>query len=214
VYLAHITPALVARPSVPKASLGVLLLASLAIDVLSGVLGIFGVEYTGEVPFYPWSHGLLMAGVFTVVIIIIALIVSRDLRTSAVIGAVYFSHWILDFISHPMGFGTPMEPDLPLAFGNSTRIGLGLYNYVIPALVTEFGLFAFGIIYYLTRTRALDRTGKWAFWTVPALLVVGITPMAISSDLAFVSTLFGLLLLPLGIWIDRHRTHQIGQEVP
>ena len=159
-YLAHITPALIARPSLPKASLGVLLFASVAIDFLSGILGALGVEYsTGSVPFYPWSHGLLMSGVISVAVTGVVFLGCRDIRTGVAVGLIYFSHWILDFISHPMGFGTPMEPDLPVAFANSPRVGLGVYNHIVPALVVEFGLFAAGIVYYLTRTRAADRVG-------------------------------------------------------
>jgi hypothetical protein len=55
-----------------------------------------------------------------------------------IIGALVLSHWVLDFISHPMGMGKELPPDLPLLFGNSTRVGLGLYNSLPAALGTEF----------------------------------------------------------------------------
>jgi hypothetical protein len=207
-YFAHISAALVAKPAVPKVSLGVLLVASLAIDILSGVFMIIGIEYTSSdgVPYFPWSHGLLMASVFTVVVFLGALLATRNRRSSIAIGLVYFSHWVLDFIAHPMGFGAPMEPDLPLAFANSPRVGLGLYNYVVPALVTEFAVFAGGIVYYLVKSRSIDTTGKWAFWVVPVAMVIIIIPLTISPDLAAVSTILAVVLLPIGIWVDRHRT--------
>jgi hypothetical protein len=206
-YFAHITPALVAKTVVPRVSLGILLLASMAIDVLSGVLAAVGIERFGAdgVFYYPWSHGLLMSAVISVVLFLAVLLICRCARSAAAISLVYFSHWVLDFVSHPMGFGTPMEPDLPLAFANSPRVGLGIYNHVAPALIVELTLFAAGITLYLLRSRAVDRTGRWVFWAVPVFLLVLVVPMTILPDAAFIPTILSFLLLPLGIWVDRHR---------
>ncbi len=67
----------------------------------------------------------------------LAFLVSRDWRTAGVIALVVFSHWVLDFISHPMGFGKQVPPDMPLLFAGSPVVGLGLYNSVGAAIVTE-----------------------------------------------------------------------------
>jgi len=101
-----------------------------------------------------------MAVVWAIVGFALAFLFSRDRRVSVVIGLVVFSHWVLDFISHPMGLGRDLPPDLPLLFEGSPKVGLGLYNSVPAALITEFGLFIAGIAIYLSTTRAKDRVGR------------------------------------------------------
>jgi hypothetical protein len=63
-----------------------------------------------------------------------------------VIGLIIFSHWVLDFITHPM-FGGP--PDLPLLFDGSPnaskyRDGVATWMNPVRSLVTPVsqGLFA------------------------------------------------------------------------
>lgn len=68
-------------------------------------------------------------------------------------------------------------------------MGLGLYNSVPAALVTEIGLFVAGIVIYLAHTKARYSTGTWAFWI---MLLSGFL-MALPSA-----------VLPLGNWVDRH----------
>jgi hypothetical protein len=75
----------------------------------------------------------------------------RDYRAGAVIGLLVFSHWVLDFISHPMGFGHPQPPDLPLLFHGSRKVGLGLYNSisVTQAILIEVAMFILGAAVYV-----------------------------------------------------------------
>jgi hypothetical protein len=72
---------------------------------------------------------------------------------SFVIGLLVFSHWVIDFITHPMGAilgGTPLPPDLPLFFNSSSNVGLGLYNHsFILSIVTDLGMLIFGIAIYV-----------------------------------------------------------------
>ena len=167
-FFGHIGVGLAAKPVAPKAPLGALLFSATAIDTLWGVFALTGIEaldFSGTSSLH-WSHGLFMAVVWSLAGFVIALLLTRDRRTSAVIGLLVFSHWLLDFISHPMGMGKELPPDLPLLFEGSPRVGLGLYNSLAAALITDFGLLAAGIAVYLTTTRAIDRTGKWAFWAL------------------------------------------------
>jgi len=67
------------------------------------------------------------------------------------VGAVVFSHGVLDFISHPIPFsgfswpswqwsnGHPLPSDLLLLFGSSPKVGLGLYISIsaVEATVLE-----------------------------------------------------------------------------
>lgn len=101
-----------------------------------------------SLPFYPWSHGLLMCIVWSLVVAAIAFLFCRDRRTSLVIGAMVFSHWGLDFIVYST---------LPLFFGKSPLVGLGLLNSgpgVVIGIILEISLIAGGIaIYFVTRKR-------------------------------------------------------------
>jgi hypothetical protein len=195
-----------AKPVAPKASLGALLVSAVAIDVLSGVFMMTGIETSaasGTHAVY-WSHGLFMAVVWSISGFAIALLLSRDRRTAIVIGLVVFSHWVLDFISHPMGLGRDLWPDVPLLFEGSPKVGLGLYKSVPAALITEFVMIVAGIAIYLGATRARDRTGTWAFWLlILFLFLLGV--VALATELLYLPDLTFLLLLPFGIWIDRHR---------
>jgi hypothetical protein len=205
-FFGHIAVGLAAKPVAPNAPLGALLLSATAIDTLAGVFAITGIETmdaSGNSSF-PWSHGLFMAVVWAIVGFALAFLFSRDRRVSVVIGLVVFSHWVLDFISHPMGLGRDLPPDLPLLFEGSPKVGLGLYNSVPAALITEFGLFIAGIAIYLSTTRAKDRVGRWAFWLLILFVFLLILPGMV-PELALLPTFATVLLLPLGNWVDRHR---------
>ena len=88
--------------------------------------------------------------VWSVLAAAIAYLFSRDRRTSIAIGALVFSHWVLDFIVYS---------NLPLDFNNSQLVGLGLLNSglgVIIGIILEIGLIAGGIaIYFVTRKRGI-----------------------------------------------------------
>jgi hypothetical protein len=202
----HLAVGLAAKPVAPKVPLGALLLSATAIDTLCGVFMATGIETVDAsgASSIPWSHGLFMAIVWSVAGSAVAFLLSRDRRTALVIGLVVLSHWVLDFISHPMGMGRELPPDLPLFFEGSPKVGLGLYNSIVAALVTDFGLFIGGIVVYLVSTRAQDRTGRWAFWLM-MLFIVLLASSAALPQLTTLAPLAFLLLLPLGNWVDRHR---------
>jgi hypothetical protein len=206
-FFGHIAVGLAAKPVAPKVPLGALLLSATAIDTLAGIFAAVGIETVDASgnSVVPWSHGLFMAVVWSIVGLSVAFLLTRDRRVSVVIGLVVFSHWVLDFISHPMGMGQNLPPDLPLLFEGSPKVGLGLYNSVPAALITEFGLFIAGVAFYLARTRASDRTGKWAFWLM-LLFVFSMAVPAAVPQLSLLPTFATVLLLPLGNWVDRHRS--------
>ena len=133
-------------------------------------------------------------------------LISKKFRTSLIISLVFFSHWILDFISHPMGMGKNIPRDLPLFFNDSVKIGLGLYNSVPLALITELGLFIGSIIFYLLKTKAVDKTGKWIFWLIPVFFMISIIPIGMPAPFSYLTMFAMVLLLPIGILIDKHRS--------
>ena len=157
----HCAVGIAAKPAAPRVPLGILLLAALILDVLAIVLGFAGIE--GNVRGSPWSHGLFMSVVWSVAAALVCARIFRDYRAGVVIGLVIFSHWVLDFISHPIPFsgfswrtwhwdyGKPLPSDLPLLFSGSPRVGLGLYNSISAgaATVLEVGMLIMGIAVYV-----------------------------------------------------------------
>jgi len=161
--IGHFSVGLAAKPLAPKVPLGVLLLATWLLDVLAIGFGFAGIERGGSAGL-PWSHGLFMSVIWSVVAALLAARIYRDHRAGMVVGLLVFSHWVLDFVSHPIPFssfswrswqwsyGHPLPSGLPLLFGGSPKIGLGLYNSIsaVEATALEFGMFILGAAVYAT----------------------------------------------------------------
>lgn len=64
---------------------------------------------------------------------LVAVLISRDLRAGAVIGLLVLSHWVLDFVAWPMDFNR----GLPLLFSGSPEVGLGLYSTTAGSIAGE-----------------------------------------------------------------------------
>ncbi|MGC1648610.1 MAG: hypothetical protein WA741_22560 [Candidatus Sulfotelmatobacter sp.] len=155
--IGHFSVGLAAKPAVPKVPLGILLLATWILDVLAIVFGFAGIERGGSTEL-SLSHGLFMSVIWSLVAAFLAARIYRDHRAGVVVGLLVFSHWVLDFVSHPIPFssfswrswqwsyGHPLPPDLPLLFSSSPKVGLGLYNSIsaVQATALEFGMFILG----------------------------------------------------------------------
>lgn len=99
-----------------------------------------------------WDHSLLMAVVWSVLFGLLAswLGGSRHrTRIGVVFGLMVFSHWVLDWITHPMTALAPTDVGLPIAFGKSPLIGLGLYRSITAVWITEIGGFLVGLAIYI-----------------------------------------------------------------
>ena len=142
---AHIGMGLAAKPAAPRINIWVLLAASEAIDILWGFFFLLGLE---SMEFAPWSHSLFMSTVWSLALGALAARLYRSRRSGLVIGLVVFSHWVLDFITHPMGVGNTVR-DLPLFFEGSPMLGLGLYTTHAGMWAAEIGLPLIGLAIYL-----------------------------------------------------------------
>jgi hypothetical protein len=120
--------------------------------------------------------------------------------------ALVISHWVLDWVTH--------RPDLPLVPpplpGSGHRVGFGLWNSVPATLLVELSLFALGVWLYVRYTRARDRTGRTAFWSLIGFLVVihagnAFGPPPPSMTAVAVAGLAIWLLIWWAAWADRHR---------
>ena len=160
--IGHFAVGLAAKPVAPKVPIFVLLVATVILDVLAIAFAFAGIE--GVKTGIPWSHGLFMSVIWSVAAALLAVRVYREYRAGLVVGLLVFSHCVLDFISHPIPFssfswrswqwsyGHPLAPDLPLLFGSSPKVGLGLYNSIsaVEATALEFGMFILGGAVYAT----------------------------------------------------------------
>ena len=213
-FIGHIAVGLAAKRVAPKTSLGLLVAAPLAVDLLWPIFVLAGVERVRIDPgntaftplaftYYPWSHSLLMSLVWSVVAGAAYWLWRRYRAGALVLGAGVFSHWVMDAVVH--------RPDLPLYPGSSTMVGLGLWNSVPATLVVECTFFAAGVWLYAGGTKSRDGVGRYGFWAFVAFLAVVYAmnvfgpPPSSARAIGFAG--LALWSLPLWAWwFDSHRT--------
>jgi len=186
------------------------------IDVLWAIFVLLGIEKVRIVPgitasspldlyYMPYTHSLVGALGWSLLAFLVCQTIPRwrGARAGVILAVACFSHWILDLIVH--------RPDLPIAPGLATRVGLGLWNRPTATLVVEGALFALGLSVYLVATRAKDRRGAIGLWSL-VVFIVGIyvssvlgPPPPSASAMAPVTLAFGILIAPWAFWVDRHR---------
>ena len=212
-FIGHFAVAMAAKGAAPKVSLGTLILSAQWLDLLWPFLLLLGFEHvridpgnTVVTPLdfydYPITHSLLGALAWAATLGLVCFAARRSARGAGIVGAVVFSHWLLDAFTH--------RPDLPLYPGSHTLIGLGLWNSLTGTVAVESAMFAIGILLYSRSTQARDAVGRYAFWSLIAALAI-----------LYIGNLFGppppspraLAIVSLGAWLfvawaywaDRHR---------
>jgi len=132
----HFALAAIVKSRQPQIPLWALMLSTQLLDVAFVALLLFGVESYRAGPAYgqaeinaAYTHSLVGAlGISLVALIVAATFWGR--RNGLIIGAVVFSHWILDLLVH--------RPDMPALPGDTQRYGLALWD--IPWLVAAIEL--------------------------------------------------------------------------
>jgi hypothetical protein len=212
-FIGHFAVAFAAKKAAPRASLGTLLAASQALDLLWPTFVLLGWERASIAPgdtvvtplrfeSYPYSHSLAATVVWAVAFGLAYLALRRYWAGAITVGLAVASHWLLDLASH--------RPDLPLGFGGGPKLGLGLWQSLPATLIVEGTLFVAGVAIYVTATRPLDRVGRFALVGLVGFLSV-----------AYLANLFGppppsiaavawsgegiWLLVAWGWWLDHHR---------
>jgi len=130
--IGHLAAGFAAKPVAPKIPLWVFLVASETNEILYFLFTLTGLEQKAAMTMNfsegvkyltsasnPWSHGLFMSVVWSLVAAAVGRLIYKDRRSGLLLGAVVFSHWLLDFLMHS---------NLPLFFEGSPRVGLGLEN--------------------------------------------------------------------------------------
>ena len=163
-FVGHYGPSFAIRAVRPEIPLWVLFIAAQLVDIAWATLVLAGIEKVRIVPgitaanpldlyYMPYTHSLVAALMWSVAAAVVCRLVFRwkGWGAAAWVGAAVLSHWVLDWLVH--------RPDLPL-YGNTAKVGLGLWNYVGISLVLEVVMLLGGVWMYLAKTRGLTTAGR------------------------------------------------------
>ena len=163
-FVGHYGPSFAIRAVRPEIPLWVLFVAAQLVDVAWGLLVLAGIEKMRIVPgitaaspldlyYMPYTHSLVAALLWSVGAAVVCRWAFRWKGWGAAwwVGTAVLSHWILDLVVH--------RPDLPL-YGNTAKVGLGLWDYLGTSLVVEALVLAGGLWLYMSRTTGLTRVGR------------------------------------------------------
>jgi membrane-bound metal-dependent hydrolase YbcI (DUF457 family) len=144
----HMAIGMAAKPLASKVNVILLMIACEAIDLI--IIPFYLVKMNPDT-IMALTHGLFMSVVWSLLIGIIAFTVSRDKKTALIFVMVVFSHWVLDFITHPMTaiFPEQVNPDMPLMFADSPKVGIGLYSTMPGVIIANIVLWGSGIAIYV-----------------------------------------------------------------
>lgn len=170
-FIGHFGVALASKKLDSKPNLGILFVACQLLDLIWPALVLLKIEFVSVDPtatlvtplnfsHYPYSHSLATSLLYSFLGALIAWRFYKSKSIGLLIGAVVFSHWILDFITH--------RPDLPILFGEE-KFGLGLWNSLWGTLLVELGIFILGIILYLKSSPLMNKR-RLSFWSLIAFL--------------------------------------------
>lgn len=211
-FIGHFGVGFAAKALAPRTSLGSLLLATQFPDLLWPTLILLGVERVWIEPgatevtplnfeYYPFSHGLVSAIIWGLMVAVVYLVLLRYVRGAIVMGLVVVSHWFLDLLVH--------RPDLPL-YSGSARFGLGLWSTKSGTLVIEMMIFLVGLGIYFNNTFPRNDKGDWRLGCLILVLlgiyianIFGPPPPSVTA-IAWVGQAQWLLVF-WGYWIDRNR---------
>lgn len=210
-FVGHLAVAMAGKRVSERASLGWYIAAATALDLLWPLFLLAGWEHVRIVPgamaftplvfdSYPWSHSLLMAAGWGLLLAALARWRGVESRGVWLIAALVLSHWMLDFVTH--------APDMPLWPGNSPRFGLGLWNSIPGTFVIEGLLWVLCLTLYLRARRPRNWIGAFALWSFVLISTVmwaagpWSTPPSSERALAWFA-LVGWIIVPWAVWADR-----------
>lgn len=166
--IGHYAPAFMIKALDKKVPLWGLFIAVQVADIIWATLILLGIEKAGintealhsplVLSYMPYSHGLLSAICYSLAGVGLLLLFPyfrKNKQTAWLLGLAIFSHWIIDFISH--------RPDLPV-YGNSMKVGLGLWNYPAWSKIIEAGMYVLGAAWYAYAVQGFKRWAAWLFW--------------------------------------------------
>ncbi|MFZ0452812.1 MAG: metal-dependent hydrolase [Ignavibacteriaceae bacterium] len=196
-----------------KPSLGTMFFAAQFLDLLWPVFILLGIENVKIVPglmaanpldftYYPYTHSLFFTIIWGILFGAVYFLVRKNLKGSFLLGSLVLSHWILDLIVH--------RPDLPVLPWSDLKVGFGLWNSVPVSFVLEVLIFSLGAFFYLSSTKAKNKTGNFALWGLIIFLLVIFIANIFSSpppsvEAIGIAGLSQWLIVAWAYWIDRNR---------
>ncbi|HVO73152.1 MAG TPA: metal-dependent hydrolase [Ignavibacteriaceae bacterium] len=213
-FLGHFALGLASKNIDKRPSLGTYFLAAQFLDLLWPIFLLLGIEHVVIDPgntkftplnfvYYPFSHSLLGALIWSACFGIIYYLVKKNYKASILLGALVFSHWILDLFTH--------RPDLPLTFSNETKEGMGLWNSFWLSLTIESIIYAAGVYLYFKATKAQNKKGSILSWALFIFLAAVYIlnafgpPPPDEKSIAFAG-LSLWLIVAWAYWGDKNRT--------
>ena len=215
-FAGHVGAALAIARAERRVNVGVFITAALVLDMVLWLLVLVGFESvdipanfatTHQAEFrFPYSHGLIAGLAWSVLAGVVALTSfggppRAKVRVAVLIGAAVFSHWLLDALVH--------APELPLAGADSAKVGLGLWQNMPVALVTEAVIVVVGLGLFVAGTR-LPRARTASLIALSLLLlaftIAGMTiaPAPPSARAMAGSSLVTLVIVcALACWLGR-----------
>ncbi|TCZ76612.1 permease [Paenibacillus albiflavus] len=159
-FAGHFGLAAAVKSKSPELPLWTLIVATQLLDVLFVPLYVSGIEtleivdqggYGHAIIHADYTHSLLVALVLSLVAGWYAL-KKWNKRNGIVIGAMVFSHWILDLLVHRVDL-----PILPGNLGDLPLLGFSLWKYPAISIMLEVLLIALGIVLYFRSVIARAR---------------------------------------------------------
>jgi hypothetical protein len=212
-FIGHYGVGLAGKRVDKKPSLGTLFLAAQFLDILWPVFILVGLEHVAIDPLprefltlhftsYPYSHSLVAAVFWSLTFGVIYYAIRKNPKVSILLGALVFSHWVLDLIVH--------VPDLPLIPGIDIKVGLGLWNSTAWTIIVEGLIFLTGMILYLKSTKAKNLRGNIAFWSLMVFLSIAymmnlISPPPSSVNAIAIAGMSQWVIIAWAYWTDRNR---------
>ena len=212
-FIGHFGVGFAAKKIDHKPSLGTLFIATQFIDLLWPFFLILGIEKVEIEPgisamnpfdftYYPFSHSLLGVLVWALLFGVVYFLFKKNFKSALVLGALVISHWVLDLIVH--------IPDLPIFPGGSIKVGFGLWNSILSTIIIEGLIFLAGVYFYFKSTKAENKKGKFALWSLVIFLILVyvmniIGPPPNSAEAIGYVGLSQWLIIAWGYWIDRNR---------
>jgi len=213
-FIGHFAVGFAAKRFAPRASLGWLIAAALFLDLVWPLLVLAGIETVRIDPgntaftpldfvYYPWSHSAVMTLVWAALVAGAFQWKVGYWRGTVAIAVGVASHWVLDAVSH--------RPDMPLAPGLQTKVGLGLWNNIAATAAVEIAMLLVALALYARATRLSNRVGQYGYWSFVGLLaflyagaIHGEPPPSVTVLL--LTALSAWLAVWWAAWLDRNRT--------
>lgn len=154
--IAHIGAGFAAKRIAPKINVVYLIIAAELIELIFFAFVAAGIEsmpQPDKPPYSPFSHGVFTGILWSLIAAMLTFLISKNKKTSIIIGLLVFSHTLLDVIASPKLAFYPADIKMPIFFNDSLSIGFGLMKNKIVALIFEFGILLGGILIYILTIR-------------------------------------------------------------